>query len=166
MSLVAVLLMMVGIILLVMLGVIVYAGITARREIDNLKTTAGEVNDAFQDFFKPHGEDHLSDFQRLVGNMSIALSAEIASKTLAAFHGSIGGTIKGLNHELEEEAVKANPSLALLKALPKSTQKNPLAMAGIQIFGDRIVAALSNMGNPGKDTTSTGNGHKQQSFNL
>lgn len=161
-----ILLTFLSVVSLLMLGVIFYAYTKARAFASDAKSTIEDVNEAFQAFFQVDGEDNSSPFSRLTGSLSQVLAAEIAGTMVAAINGSFGGMTKGLNAELEQAAIEGNPKLAIIKMLPKSTQKNGLAMAGVEIFGDKIIEAIQNMGKNGKAKTTTGGDSSRPRFKL
>lgn len=96
-----------------------------------------------------------------IAAISEDMAQRIGISTQAAIRGSIGGTMKGINHALEEEAVAQDPGLALMNALPKSLKKNPLAVMGLQ-------AILSKMQtrSPGIPNNAGDNGSNPVRFNL
>jgi len=131
------------------------------------KTTslAAEVGQAFEDYFKPSGEDQLSDFSRTVDSIAYVFADKMRVSTVAAVKGSLGGSQKAINAALEQEAIEEDPSLAMTQVLPKSLRKNPLAMMGFKAIMNKMVQGAGNI-SPGSRSGSPGNGHGQVKFNL
>lgn len=131
-------------------GVIAY--VKARRTIQ-------EASEALFSFFESESPDNPPPFMQLVGQVSEITAQKIAYSTQMAIKGSFGGTMKGVNSELEAVAVDNDPSAAMLQMLPKSTRKNPLAMAGLNILINKMLTGS------GGSTPANGSG-SQTKFNL
>lgn len=112
----------------------------------------------FAGFVSPKSENENSPLGDVIESAAEVVSQKIGVTVQAAIRGSIGGSMKGINAELEREAIAENPNLAVMDALPKSLKKNPLAMMGLQ-------AVLSRMNLPGGGKSNS-NGNSQARFNL
>lgn len=140
--------------------VILICGVIAYVKARN---TIQEASEAFNDFFTCQSDDSPSPFLQIVGQVSELTAQKIGVTTQMAIKGSLGGTMKGVNAELEQVAAENDPSAAMLTLLPKSTKKNPLAMAGLNILIQRL---LSGGGQGSGFGTGSGSNNSQTKFNL
>lgn len=140
---------------------ILAGGVYASRKASN---AYNQITDLFAEIFQPVSPDHPSIFQESVEAITDGIAQKTGSSIQAAIRGSLGGSAKSLNHELEQEAIAADPSLALMEYLPKSLKKNPIAMLGLQ----RVVGNfLSGSGGGSKKIEAGKNGSGGQAkFNL
>lgn len=93
-----------------------------------------DVSGAVEYYFASPNPDTPSIAIQFIEQVSAITAEKIGVSTQAAIRGSLGGMMKGVNAELEQEAINADPSLSLAKALPKSLRKNPLALMGLQLL--------------------------------
>jgi len=77
----------------------------------------------------------------------------VAQNLMQQNRAAVGGSMKGVNAALKNEAVAAYPDLAIADAIEKTLPKNPLAQAGLGILINRI---LSGGGVPGLGSLSGG----------
>lgn len=110
-------------------------------------------------YFASPDPDTPSPFVAFVGYVAEITAQKIGVSTQAAIKGSLGGSLKGINAELEAEGIASDPSLALVSALPKSLKKNPIAMIGLQALINRFMAS-SGAGH------NSNNPQAQAKFNL
>jgi len=99
--------------------------VKTNRRIDN-------ISEGFTEFFTSQDKDGYTNFAKTVSWTSEAIGQSVGRYFVAAERGASGGTMKGVNKELERVAVQENPELAVLDVLPKSLKRNPLAMLGLQ----------------------------------
>lgn len=86
----------------------------------------------FEDFFTPEGEGLPSPLGKLIGETGGFVASQVTDGVSKTLHGAIGGSMKGVTAELEQQAVADNPALAIMAGMPKSIKKNPLAMLAMQ----------------------------------
>lgn len=135
------------ILLLVAIGIGQLAG--GYYVYSKINRTYNEISQGLKDIFVCPGEDGLSTFGQIINSTADVFSQKIGTSTQAAIRGSIGGTMKGVNAALENEAMAENPNLAVLQALPKSLKGNPIALMGLQAIISRIGQGPASQGNNG-----------------
>lgn len=116
-----------------------------------------------QSIFLPPMDGESSAFGQAVDQITDSISQKIGVTTQAALRGSLGGTMKAVNAELEREAVSQDPAAAALQALPKSLKKNPVAMIGLQSIMSKFLQGNTS-GSGG--IFNSGNNGNQAKFNL
>jgi len=116
------------------------------------------IVEGIQDYFNPRGKDQLSPFGETVGNIAEVLGNSTGHGVQRAISSSLGGTMKGATAELEKQAVAENPNLALMGMMPKSIQKNPLAMIAMQQLMSRGNILGGGGGNGSSNTVSSNQG--------
>lgn len=131
----------------------VYAYAKARNVVANTQETIFGLA-------TPEIEGQLSPIGQMFDTVSTDMANKIGVTVQAAIRGSMGGTMKGVNAELEQLAIDNNPAAGLAQALPKSLRKNPLAMMGAEILLQKIMSGQS-----GSRAGNNNNG-KQVKFNL
>lgn len=107
---------------------------------------ANEVKDTLFDIFKPQPEGKASHFGQIVDQIAEIIASHTGSSVQASIRGAMGGTMRGINSALEQEAIEANPQLAIAEMLPKSLKRNPLAVAGLQQIVGNILQASTRGG--------------------
>jgi len=128
-----------------------------------IRAFAAGIVQGFEDFFTSPGKDQFSPYDQSVHNIVEGIGVSVGSGVTRAINGSIGGTMKQAGRELEAQAVAENPNLALMGMMPKSIQKNPLAMIAMQQIMNRGgVGGGVNGGNSG----STSSGNNQSAFDI
>jgi len=110
---------------IISLGVVVYALAKAHSLILS-------VYQSVNDFFEPAGKDQLSPWGEVINAFTANVGNEVGHGVQRALSQSMGGTMKGATAELEQRAIAENPNLAVMGMLPKSIQRNPLAMIAFQ----------------------------------
>lgn len=105
-----------------------------------------QVSEGLTSVFAPRIEGEPSLFVQIADQITENAASKIGIHTNAAIKGSIGGTMKGLNAALENEAIESDASLALAAALPKSLRKNPVAMMGLQQIMQRVMGQTAHNG--------------------
>lgn len=119
-----------------------------------------EATEAFNYFFASPNTDTPAPYLAVIAQVAEITAHKIGMSTQMAIKGSLGGTMKGVNAQLEAEAMAADPSLALTQALPKSLRKNPIAMIGLQALVNKFMASS------GAGHNSFPGNHEQTKFNL
>lgn len=109
-------------------------------------------------YFTPTSEGQPSDFDKLVGQLGQNISSQVGDTVGMHLKASIGGSMKGVTSELTEEAISANPALAIMGNMPKSIKKNPLAFMAMQAIINRGLPGPG--GPPGLRSPENGNGVK------
>jgi len=142
---------------IISLGVVVYALAKAHSLILS-------VYQSINDFFEPAGKDQLSPWGEVVNAFTANVGNEVGHGVQRALSQSMGGTMKGATAELEQRAIADNPNLAVMGMLPKSIQRNPLAMIAFQqIMNKGGLSGLGGGAKSGGDNHSPGN---QGVFNI
>jgi len=140
-----------------LLGIGVHSYVKANRAVKR-------TSDILSDLFIPKVEGQSSVMGAAVQEWAETISQRIGAHTQAAIKGSIGGTMKGVNAALEQEAIAENPALGLVEMLPKSLKKNQLAQVGLMSIINRFMQG-SGSGGPGGPGSSN-NGQGQTKFML
>jgi len=134
----------------------VYAYVATTRKV---KAYIVQGVKAFEDFATSQDENTPSDFAKLTDSIASVFAQRIGTTVQAHIKGAMGGTMKAVNAELEQEAISGNPQAAIIAALPKSLRKNPLAQVGLTSIIQKI---LSGSG-PGSGNNGS---NSQAKFNL
>lgn len=116
-----------------------------------------------EDIFTPRSANEPSLFAQTVNEIAEGIAQKTGIHINAAIRGSLGGTMKGVNAALEEEAIAGDPALAVASALPKSLKKNPIAMIGLQMLMQK---ALSGTNASQQAVNNNGHNNSQAQFNL
>jgi len=127
------------------------------------RTNFTDIQNSLEDYFTSGREGEISPFGRLVEQCAEVTAQRLGTTVQAAIRGSLGGTMTKMVPALEQEAIEANPELAFIDVLPKSLKKSPLALQGLQLLMNRLMA------NQGQAAENKGNNHKsssQTSFTL
>lgn len=122
----------------------IYYGNKAIRAVRQTQRVLSEL-------FIPKNEGEASAVGQAASQYIEFISEQIGVKTQAAIRGSIGGSMKGINAALEQEATSDNPNLAIMQALPKSLKKNPVAMIGLQKIMEKVMNNSMNNQNTGNN---------------
>lgn len=128
-----------------------YALLKAREFIATL-------SQSIQEIFEPRGEDQLSLFGEVLHQHSYDIGKEVSQGITQGITGSMGGTIKRANQEVEQALAVQNPQvaqqMAFQKMLPKGMQNNPIMSS---FMGAIFQKALGLGGGNGKsaDTVNT-----------
>lgn len=138
--------------------VIIIGGYYVYRKSRELVNQGAEV---LKDLFLPGNDGQLSAFGQAVDSVTDSISQKIGVTTQAALRGSLGGSMKAVNAELEKEGAAADPAAAALTMLPKSLRKNPVAMIGLQSVISRFL-----QGGASSSGGYSGNNSGQAKFNL
>lgn len=139
---------------------ILIGGVHVYKQIKAIDADYQEAKNTFAALFIPRHEGEVSPFGEITNQMAEIVAQKMGVTVQAAIRGSFGGSMKGVNKELEQIAIEESPDLAIASALPKSLKKNPLAMAGFQAVIQRILSNSGGIGGPH-------NGHHPQAkFNL
>lgn len=117
-------------------------------------------SEVLQSVFLPQNDGESSAFGQAVDQITDSISQKIGVTTQAALRGSLGGSMKAVNAELEREAAAADPAAAALQALPKSLRKNPVAMMGLQSIMQKFLQGQ------GSGSGGFSNNGGQAKFNL
>jgi hypothetical protein len=137
----------------ILLGCFAFAYFKCSRLVDNLKAQVlGFVTTDTAGTLSPLGKSIEAITQSFADRIGVVVQASI--------RGAIGGSMKGLNNQLEAEALRENPQLALANILPKSLKKNPAALMGLQLLMNKVAAGS------GKNSGNTGGADKPAKFNL
>lgn len=120
-----------------------------------VKRVSQSINETLESIFIPSNQGDMSLFTQTVNEILDGSAQRIGVSVQAAIRGSIGGSMKGVNAQLEQVAADSDPTLALAAQLPRSVKKNPLAMMGLQLLMQRTA---------GKNASS--NGNTQAKFSL
>jgi hypothetical protein len=136
--------------------VILIGGVYAYFKVRSL---GNEAVEAVNFYLTSPSPDSPSPLLAFIAQVSEITAQKIGMSTQMAIKGSLGGTMKGINAQLEQEAIASDPSLALTQALPKSLRKNPIAMIGLQALVNKFMAS-SGAGH------FSSNNHEQTKFNL
>lgn len=145
MLLVAILILISNVVLLI------GAGVVYVRSTKNF----AELHQGFKNYFSPQGQNNASPFGETLDAITDVMAQKIGVTVQASIRGAMGGTMKGVNHALEDVAREENPSLAMMDALPKSLKKNPIALMGLQ-------ALIARSGGSGGSGGTRGNGSQAQ----
>jgi len=124
-----------------------------------IRALAREVVEAVSYYVTSPDSDTPSPLVSFIGYSAEIVAQKIGVSTQQAIKGSLGGSLKGVNAQLEQEAIASDPSLALVSALPKSLKKNPIAMIGLQALINKFMAS-SGAGH------NSNNPQAQAKFNL
>lgn len=129
-----------------------------------LSTAYRQAQRQVSSFFEVHGEgdNQYSDCSQVIAGLGDVFAQKIGVTVQMAIKGSIGGSTKALNKELEQVAIAENPNLAMAEYLPKSLKKNPLALMGLNSIMARLAAGGLGSAGPGP---SNGKADQAQ-FNL
>lgn len=111
--------------------------------------------------FEHTGEDGFTPLIRFVDQTTEVTAQKIGVSVQAAIKGSIGGTMKGVNAQLENYAAENDQGAALMTALPKSLRKNPIALMGLQMLMQNMAKGV-----PGKAPENGRGITPQAKFNL
>jgi len=126
-----------------------------------MRASAVENIDAFANFFTAETQNGSTAFLDTVNAIAKITGHEVAQGTMNAINGSIGGATKGINAELNREGMESLPGYDLMKAFPKSVQKNPW----MSILISRMIESMPK---PGQASGVPSNGLStiQTHFNL
>lgn len=102
-----------------------------------IKRVSQTITETLENIFVARNQDNMSVFTQTVNEILDGSAQRIGYQVQAAIRGSIGGSMKGVNAQLEKVAADSDPTLAVAANLPKSLKKNPLAMAGLQFLLNR-----------------------------
>lgn len=102
-----------------------------------IKRVSQTINETLENIFVARNQDNMSVFTQTINEILDGSAQRIGYQVQAAIRGSIGGSMKGVNAQLEKVAADNDPTLAVAANLPKSLKKNPLAMAGLQFLLNR-----------------------------
>jgi len=109
-------------------------------------------------YFIPESENKPSAFAETVNMAGQVIGLQVGQAVSQVLNGSLGGSIKQTNAELEQRALIENPEiaqkLAFQELLPKSTKKNSLANFMMQKIFD--MAMKTGPGNGTSTSTSVG----------
>lgn len=118
-----------------------YAGVKVYRKITRF-------NESVDYFFTGQAGDKGSAFNQAINDISDVFAVKFSQATMASARGQLGGQAKAMNAEFEAIAKEGNPQLTLLDVLPKSLKRNPVAMQGLGMVLQKMMAGqLANNNN-------------------
>jgi len=125
---------------------------TCRAVLVNLLT---QVNN----FFIPKSENQPSPFAEVISMAGQVIGNQVGQAVSQVLNGGLGGSIKGMNAELEQKALIEHPEIAqqiaFQELLPKSTKKNSLANFMMQKIFEAATKAGPG-GNNGPSSSTSG----------
>jgi len=95
-----------------LLGVSVYA-------LVKIAATFRGIIQEIKDFFSPQAESQLSAFGEVISFIAKAIGIQVAQSFNQVIAGSIGGTVKGANAELQEQFAKSSSQRIIQRQLCK-----------------------------------------------
>lgn len=111
------------------------------------------------EFFVPAKPEDKTPFIQVIDYATDQVADKIRISIMASTRGAAGAAVRDANRGLEELGASTDPALAVAKNLPKSLQKNPLALAGLNYLMQNTFKNQSRSG--------AGNGSSSQvKFNL
>ena len=117
------------------------------REIRGIHERLDNYDRAVSDLFTARDPNQNPPFIEIVDKITDMFAQKQAITTQAAIRGSMGGSQKAINAELERIAIEENPDLALTKMLPNSLKKNDLALQGLKFLVGRMRSSGGSGGN-------------------
>lgn len=142
---------------LTLIGVSSYHVLQNRRQY----TRSNQIIDSFISFVADQDNCGNTALDKSIDNIIKSISQQQASIIVASMRGTAGGAVRSTTAALESEAIETIPEAAILSALPKKIQKNPIAQMGLASVIQKIM-----QGNKGRQNLlGEGNG-TQPRFNL
>lgn len=131
-----------------------------------IRTAFRSIEEGISGYFQLYGEgdNQTSGFTETVSGISDIIAQKVGMSTQMAIKGSMGGSMKALNKELEQEAMAENPNLAMAEFLPKSLRKNPLALMGLNSIMQKYAGSILSGGSGSGSGSDNHTG--QAKFNL
>lgn len=130
-------------------------------EVHRIRAKSDRVTESIAAIFEASGDNGSSEAGRVIDEITSNFSQKIATAVYNTMRGSMGGTMKAVNAELEQTAIAENPALGVMEILPKSLKKNPVAMLGVQSLLQRLIGQ-----NTGSVEASRPAGNGQIKFTL
>jgi len=126
-----------------------------------VKSTYNDIEQGFRAFFQAESEGTPSAFGQTVSAVGEIIGGKVAGGVTHSLNTSLGGTMKGVNAELEAQALAENPTLAALELMPKSMKKNPKAMLGLAQILNNVLNSSK-----GQNGSNTSNSSHNLKFDL
>lgn len=116
-------LIIIGLVVEIVLGV--WAQVKVSRKYNGI---VQEINDYL------NGDGQPSRFNQDLDNVTSMIAEKLRIAVTNTHKGAAGAAARDMSRGLQEIAIQEQPELGLLGAMPKAIQKNPLALAGLQIL--------------------------------
>lgn len=147
---------------LAVVGLLTFLAVGWTVSVVRLSREARLLKDQVNFFFTVQTGEQGTAFNQAINDMGDVFATKYGQAMMAAMRGQMGGQARALTTELEDVARAENPQLALLDMLPKSLKKNPVAMTGLNVLLQRVMAGQQASGS----VTTPGGNHGQVKFNL
>ena len=152
-------------IILISVGILIHIStfaVSAYVVVKNYRQLAEQ----WDNFFAQNSADEPSNFSKIICQIADVCAERTRVAVMAAFQGSQGAAVRDATRGLEQVAAEGDPRLAVAAALPRGLKKNPLALAGLNMLVQNMLAKGNLHGNIPGEIPSNGSKSSQVKFNL